>query len=273
MSLDPIHALTVCVHYAHLLRHGLDRWLAPPQVASLTVVTAPGDYETLALCCRPKVRTHVTDAFYRDGAMFDKGGAMEEARRAAFPVQEESSGYASAEEASQPLIRPKPCPCWYLIFDADILPPRDWCDQVKAAVPAPAPGVLHGAARRQCPAEIAPGRWCDDPLSVATLPLIREVEVPGYFWLFHSSDPRIATAPWFTRWTHAGCYDSVFQDRWGKGGSMQFKRRLTLTPTLIHLGTPGVNWCGLGPDAKLRMARLWTERRFRGGRWDHERIG
>ncbi len=74
-----IHGLTVCVGYSDFLARGIARWCAG--LASLTVVTAPGDDATVSVATAHSARVVVTDLFYRDGAAFNKGRAMEEARR------------------------------------------------------------------------------------------------------------------------------------------------------------------------------------------------
>lgn len=114
-----IHGLTVCVDYADLLAQSIGLWL--PSLTSLTVVTTERDEASKLLALTRGALLHVTDAFYRNGAAFNKGAAMEEARRS------------------------MPWSDWILFFDADIVPPADWLAQVEAANPQA--GKLYGARR------------------------------------------------------------------------------------------------------------------------------
>lgn len=226
-----IHAMTVCVNYADLLAKSIDRWLEGCE--SLTVVTLPHDRDTHELCwprmdATKKLSVFSTTAFTRDGASFNKGRAMEQAL-----------GNVPWED-------------WILFFDADILPPADWLDQLRRMNLKP--GKLYGSWRWQ------------DRLNGQR---IRDREYPGYFQLIHSSDPRAQDRPLFdTSFLHAGNYDTVFQNRWGDGGDGPHKERLPLR--LVHLGSLG-NWWGRGPDAMAKLGRMYAERRRRGG-WQHERI-
>jgi hypothetical protein len=72
-----IHAVTVCVDYADFLAESLP--LNLPHLDSLTVVTTARCIETLEVCSRHGVATHVTDSFFRKGNPFNKGLALNEA--------------------------------------------------------------------------------------------------------------------------------------------------------------------------------------------------
>lgn len=114
-----IHALTVSVDYSAELARSIDRWVAG--LASLTVVTCHRDLATRELAVRAGARVFVTDAFYEEGAFFNKGRALELAR-----------GTLPAED-------------WHLLIDADVIAPETWPSVLEAA--APQPGILHGARR------------------------------------------------------------------------------------------------------------------------------
>ena len=224
--------LTVSVGYAVELALVLPAWLEG--LARVFVVTAPDDEATLAVCSSagPAVVPIVTDAFTRNDASFDKGGALAEAYR----------GIQWAGE-------------WRLLFDADILPPRRWAGALDGAEC----GNLYGAPRYQC----------DDLGDIPRADLRRipdpADEMPGFFWLFHKDDPHLPgpDAPMFSSWKHAGCYDTEFKARW----CADSRRRLDIR--LLHLGAPGRNWWGVGEGTK--MATMYQERRERGG-YQHERI-
>lgn len=207
-----VHALVVSVDYAPELSRSIDRWVAG--LASLVVVTAPRDEATIALARQHGAQLHVTEAFFEDGALFNKGAAMQEAR-ALLPQSD-----------------------WHLFLDADVVPPPDWATRLEAADTKL--GCLHGARR-----VLEDGRPIDDR------------ELAGFFHLFHSADPR-ASHPLDRDWLHAGNYDSTFMQRWPR----ELQRILDLE--LVHLGEPGVNWCGKGNDAAMKQIR--EQRRTRSWR-------
>lgn len=114
-----IDALTVCWRYSDYLRKGIENWKRG--LDSLTVVTTPEDADTLRLCESWDVKVFTTNAFFDDGAKFNKGKAM-----------------SLAFDAGT-------WPDWVLFFDADIVPPPTWREEAEAANPQI--GCLHGASR------------------------------------------------------------------------------------------------------------------------------
>ena len=237
----PIHGITVCVDYAAELEVGLRRWWV--YLDSLTIVTMARDTATIDLARQwaaggPSAHLHVTDAFTRDGATFNKGRALEEAR-------------------ADLMARIWGAPAWILLFDADIVPPADWRDRLEGITP----GFLYGCRRFQ---------GAPDALEDTGQPsLPHDVPGVGYFQLFHVVDPVVTGADPLieTDWIHAGNYDNRLLDRWRAAG----RPAVNLPFRVAHLGPPGVNWCGKGNAPAV--ARIRAERRRRGGRWDHERIG
>lgn len=189
-----IHGLTVCVEYAEFLARGIARWMAG--LASLTVVTTEGDTETQRLARQHGARLHVTDAFYRDGAAFNKGRAMEDARRS------------------------MPWSDWILFFDADVVPPADWMRRLTSA----RAWSLHGCRRFEA------NRSMED---IGQPDIPGDVPGVGFFQLFHSGDPLAQDTPLLeTHWTHGGNYDNALMDRWRtKGRPIQ-----TLPFRLAHIG-------------------------------------
>lgn len=214
-----IHALTVCVDYSDELRLSLPRWR--PLLQSYTIVTDTKDEATAALAEEHGCRLHRTDVFYANDAYFNKGAAMEEARKL------------------------MPWEDWIIFVDADIVPPVNWYHVVVTA--RPKPGILYSAWRHQCSdASRLDDDWPKingDGLGV------------GYFQLFHTSDPRVQDQDLIeTHWAHAGNYDNAFMHRW------PHTLRAALPMKLIHLGEKD-NWFGKHDKETHRKMRAERNRR------------
>src|SRR5688572_2133199 len=114
-----VSGLTVSVNYADLLAKSIALWRAG--LDSLTVVTDLDDTSTYDLARIHDCNVWRTDAFYRNGAWFNKGLAQQAAW---FMVPKDD---------------------WLLLIDADVIPPVDWRQQVEQANPQP--GWLYGCFR------------------------------------------------------------------------------------------------------------------------------
>lgn len=205
-------AVVVCVNYDDLLAVTMPALL--PHVQELVVVTAPADEKTQALVAgRRNARCHVTDAFYRHGAKFNKGLAMEE-------------GFDALGRDG-----------WILVIDADILVPPDLSFQLAAL--RPRPGFLYTPRRRILD---DPTQWerYADPRTWPSLPGRKEDKGHyGYFQLFHAGDPVLKALPWYaTEFTHAGQCDDKFQHRW------PVPRKPRPPFEVLHLGRCDENWFG-----------------------------
>lgn len=205
---DRVKALVVSVDYGDLLAVTL-----PHNAATLdevVVVTAAHDTETIRVVeSVPKARLFVTDLFYKGGARFNKGLAVE-------------AGLDALGRDG-----------WMLIHDADVLFPRDWRSQL----PDPAIGNLY-VPRRRILAD--PTQWTE-AFDWTSVPLKHEPgEFAGYFQFFHASDPIIKDKrPWYgVDWRHAGGCDSDFQKRWPG------PRKLYPPFEVLHLGEDSRNWSG-----------------------------
>jgi hypothetical protein len=168
-----ISALTVCVQYSEFLKKSIERW--QEGLESLLVVTDRDDDETMLLCEQSGAHCFVTNAFYRNGAAFNKGAAISEA-------VERCDWFHD----------------WQLLFDADMVPSLGWRGVVETSgIQA---GNLYGATR---------------VLEDGTQNMPDLYELAGYFQLFHSSDEHAQTKPLLDcSWNHAGGMDSEFQSRW-----------------------------------------------------------
>lgn len=226
-----IHALICCVNYSQHLEHALPRWVAGCQ--SITVVTTPEDEATRHICLSHEgvhdVFCYSTDAFYREGASFNKGAAMESARET-IPWRD-----------------------WILFADADIVPPEDWHKQLelehkKGDLQF---GYLYGVHRLQAVNYLEiDNELCremgDDRVGY------------GYFQLFHAKDPRVQRTPLLDcHWKHAGNYDSNFL--------LSFGADVRELPFRVwHLGDKHENWFGVGKEREFEAMM-----RTRGGRGIH----
>lgn len=201
-----IRAITVCVGYDDFLSITLPRTL--PHVDEYLIVSHPGDQRTTALVqdYDPKVRLFHTDAFYRHGAKFNKGLAMEE-------------GFDALGRHG-----------WILILDADIiLPTRAPLDLDVGKLYTPLRRIYADIATMSKAPDVDPG----------TLPLKPDKGHYGYFQLFHADDPVLRSRPWYgVDWTHAGGCDKYFQDKW------VVQNRTRPDFEVVHLGNPDENWFG-----------------------------
>lgn len=210
-----MNGYVVCVDYADMLARTLPK--NAKHFDHVIVVTTLRDSDTIELCRNiPNVSVFATDAFYRKGALFNKGLAME-----------------YAMDAYQPL-------GWTCIFDADIVMPEWSVDGLEA-------GNLYSPFRRMCH---KPEKW-DGGMDWSKFPRFRDREFAGYCQIFRADDPVLAERPWYaTNWTHAGGCDSYFQAKWPQ------QHKIRLPWDVLHLGEPNVNWAGRSDEARARMRDL-----------------
>lgn len=259
-----MRAATVCVDYIEELEltlpknrgHFEEYWIA----------TSYRDAPRLeALANRYDAHLFTTDAWWRDGAAFNKWLGLELMLDA---MRREG---------------------WFCLLDSDTA----WPENVY--VLRPEMNKLSGPLRRmltnpdtQLPkiADASDRGWHHElphESTWHTLPLHpNTAEIAGFSQLFHADDPVLRGRRWWhdTGFTHAGTADSLFQDLW----TPQNKVRLPFE--VLHIGVAGKNWCGratqrldgtVPTDAALRadqVVRIWRGRRGKTGnaRFDHERI-
>lgn len=131
-----MRAVIPSVDYADFLAVTLPGWRRVLPDAHLVVVTAPRDVETQAVARQHGVACLVTDAWYQEGAHFDKARAMDQA-----------FGFDDGDRRS---LRPPDPGEVCLALDADgypfgALPP---VDTIRA-------GAIYGCARYHCPSPLA----------------------------------------------------------------------------------------------------------------------
>lgn len=174
----------------------------------VAVVTSPEDEATIRVALENRARVITTDAFTRNGAVFNKWLALEE-------------GLELFGRKGQ-----------LTIMDADILWPKEIGDRFSDY----RLGYLVTPVRRL---------WLDprDPIPPEsewpTLPLFRDLEWAGYTQMFWCEDIVLPEPPWHqTDWIHAGGADSFFQQLWRE------QSKIRPSWECLHLGIPGQNWFG-----------------------------
>ncbi len=229
-------AITVCVDYAPLLAMTMPRNL--PHLDQWLIVTSPDDGATRDLvecyrACGERVSLYSTDAFYRRGALFNKGLAI--------------------EEAFDALGRDG----WIMVLDADIVLPED------ISLPGERQDCLYSPFRRICR---SPKTW-NAARAFATYPRHPDREFAGYCQVFHAESGALrGREVWYgTDWTHAGGCDSDFQALWPDDWKIRPEWEV------LHLGEPQANWAGVDPRKRDQLRGLLAKRRGK-DKYRHEKI-
>lgn len=240
-----MRAILVSVDYADLLevtlpynRHHFDE---------VMVVTSKADTATVSISKNNNCQVYQTDAFYENGAMFNKWKALEEAL--------DTYGREG----------------WMCIMDADVMWPKNIREYNRVV------GNLYTPMRRMFTKVEQPipeeGRWAMCPLHP------QQTEFAGYTQIFHATDPHLGTVPWHEiNWRHAGGADSFFQMKWPA------HNKIRPPFEVLHLGYAGTNWCGRASkyrdgtvpkksSERIRALRGFVRGRGRGAtRFDKEKL-
>lgn len=240
-----IRAIIVSVDYADLLSITLP--YNRHHFSEVMVVTSYNDEDTVRVAQENAAHIYQTNAFYTDGAVFNKFRALEEGL-------DVFGRYG-----------------WMCIMDADVLWPKhiDWnWPNLEICNWNPHIKIWDGTIGLQEGNLYTPlRRMCEDVVHVPHEPYWKsyplhpqQVEWAGYTQIFHAEDPHLPPAPWHqTNWKHAGGADSFFQQLWPTS--------CKLRPPFecLHLGRAGVNWAGRvtpftdgsqHPDATSRLNTL-----------------
>lgn len=205
-----LRAIMVCVDYSDLLDVTLR--LNAHHFSEIMIVTSMSDYSTLDFVRRmsiriPRLRIFRTDAFYENGADFNKWLALEQAL-------DEFGRHG-----------------WICNMDADVVWPSKLPHfQLEQ-------GYLYGPLRRMMRNVALP---LPPEKDWQQFELHRNIaEIAGYSQIFHADDPALRQTPWFEiNWKHAGGGDSMFQMRWPQN------RKVRPPFEVLHIGENGKNWCG-----------------------------
>lgn len=239
-------ALLVCVDYWDYLavtlplnKHHFDRML---------IVTSPADHRTQQLCIENQVDCYPTNAFYENGAHFNKWKAL--------------------EEGLDVLGREG----WLCLMDADIV----WPQVVTFTKVGLQPGKIYTPFRRMLHNVTLPlppeEEWADLPRHK----LINEFS--GYTQIFHADDPVLGEPPWHeTNWEHAGGADTFFSRQWSKHNWVRPPFEV------LHLGQNGWNWYGRASnyldgttpkdsEKKVHQLRQAMKLRRKFKNFEHEKI-
>ena len=200
-----MRAILVAVDYADILSITLP--YNRNHFDSIMVVTTPQDKKTIEVVKQNYAHVFATEAFYDDGAVFNKWKALEQ----------------GLDEFGRE--------DWLCIMDADIMWPKEipGYKLVKGNIYTPLRRMMN-QIKTPIPSE---KEWLKFPLHR------QQVEWSGYTQIFHASDPVLPTPPWHQiNWRHAGGADSFFQRLWPK------QNKLRPPFEVLHLGPAGQNWCG-----------------------------
>lgn len=224
-------AVTVCVDYGDILTVTLP--VNAPHFRRWMIVTSPDDTETIAFVRRMaslgNLMLHITDEFTRDGAVFNKGRAL---------------------NTGLDLLNPEG---WFVILDADIVLPEciNWPELQIGNLYCPRRRMLRNPRRFT---------WDMPWHGLPPGPEQTNGEHAGYFQLANATDPVLQAWPRYPiNWRHAGGCDSFYHMKW------KHENKKWLDFEVLHLGQDGVNWCGrstermdggLAPEATERRASL-----------------
>jgi hypothetical protein len=228
-----ITVIIVSVNYADMLEQTLS------QVAKLftnvVVLTSHDDEATIKICHENSVRSIEMDIWKKDGATFNKSGAINLAME-----------QLNAESALE----------WVLLLDADIY----FQDNFEIDISSLKPQSLYGVRRRMCVNEQDWDAFKAGDKCAEEFPLCNAVKVKdGWIWNeYYSSNPA-AICGYFQLWNYknnewaqavpqtknAAKYDVLFAFQFGEA-----HRHNLPTSDVVHLGEDQVNWNG-------RVSSIW----------------
>ncbi len=248
---DGLRAIMVCVEYADMLALTLP--YNHHHFSEIMVVVNPKDVKTFEVLSPylkgDGIGMYPTDAFYRNGAKFNKWLALEEGL-------DYFGRYG-----------------WICIMDADVF----WPKEVNLSLEQ---GKVYTPLRRMMPTipQIAPKEsdWLKYPLHG------NQGEWAGYSQIFHADDPVLKGLKYWHEidWSHAGGADSFFQQKWAR------ENKVRPPFEVLHIGEAGLNWMGRctpfangelpveANDRKREMMEMFRKRKGKIGndRFKHEKL-
>ena len=201
-----ISGLTICVDYSDLLEKSIDTWAKT--LDRLVIVSNLDDSQTVKLAWPYR---HSNIELFRTNVFYENGAIFNKSLAICEAMRALNWGVEN----------------WCMFFDADIVPPHNWRQVWEAQ--RPDPEFMYGAHR-----------WLENGEPIL------ELEMAGWFQIFHSSNPNVQRRPLLqTDWKHAGGYDSEFHQRWRE------HQKVWLPLHLIHQGMHGENWFGRGQKEQM----------------------
>ena len=262
VSVDFTDILSITLPYN---RHHFD------EVWIVTTQDEVGSPKMMQMAADNRATLFGTDAFYEDGAIFNKWKALEQGL--------EAMGRGG----------------WICIMDADVLWPKE-VELCGCPCHSGIGGMMHFTACCKPDCGLIQGRLYTPKRRMftdLTKPIPPEsewgncpyhhylAEWSGYTQIFHGSDPALPKPPWHdTSWSHAGGGDSFFSFMWTAD------KRVRPPFEILHLGD-SLNWCGRtinyvdgtkpaeANQRREQLTKLLHERSLKGSRedrYDHEKI-
>ncbi len=256
-----MRAILVSVDYADLLRITLPYNIHHFEEA--WVVTSKSDPETAKAVMEMQARQlpvsiFATDAFYDDGAVFNKWKALEQGLDAMgrhgwlvvmdadilwpkwLRQAEGTDGLTFYREIGEPvsnIVQPGQL-CTPLRRMMTTLPPM--CLKCSGTGMIDTTDANNKIWRTKTPCDCKQGMRLPAENEWSRFPLHPNGgEWAGYSQIFHASDPVLGPPPWHeVNWRHCGGADSFFQKRWSP------ERKVRPPWEVLHLGEAGVNWAG-----------------------------
>lgn len=233
-------AILVCVDYSEILALTLP--YNRHHFSEVMVVTTPEDIDTIRLAQMYNCPIWPTDAFTRDGALFNKFRAMEE-------------GLDALDRDG-----------WLCIMDADVVWPKnvELYDASELAIQRRSQTLSPEIVRNSSPNSLGlvkgclytPFRRMQRETTYITpesewckLPRHRQTrEWAGFTQIFHADDPVLKSTPWHEiDWTHGGGPDSFFQRKWLD------QDKIRPTWDCLHIGIAGKFWAGRSKKSQEKL--------------------
>lgn len=247
-GLSELRGIVVCVEYNDFLSITLPH--NRHHFSEFMVVTTPAELETQRLAYANNCRVHTTEAFYDNGADFNKWKALEEAL--------DKFGRHG----------------WMCLMDADVLWPHE-----SSVIYTYEIGNLYVPYRRMFSkvARLRDGLPPEDTWKLHPRHRLAN-SFSGYSQIFHATDPHLPSSPpWHDiTWKHAGGADTFFFERWHPSC------RVRPPWEVLHLGEP-VQWTGRtapflngeipthAKERKDKLTEYMLQRRKNRG-YDHEKV-
>jgi len=212
-KINRLHIVVTCVNYSDFLIISLSENIKIIDPKHIIVVTDSQDTLTKQICNTFGVNCVITNRFYEDGAVFNKGKGI-------------NDGINSIVD-----------PDWILITDADIVFPTDLLDILnKKRINT---NKLYAATRYLCHSYAKYQKYKNNDISLTELDGIHHCPPVGYFQLFSYNHPNLTdkNSIYPENSIDASWSDMLFADKFPQKECLQNIK-------LLHLGEDSKNWKG-----------------------------